>query len=443
MSRWHWTIGAWAWLVLYGCTGPTEPGGSDAIPDPPDSPFGLNAFLYRSMHDPARMDAVAALAAETGARWGREEFEWAYLETQRGLHDDAQIRAYDRAMATAAQIDLNVFGLLAYGNEWSSGTSAPSTPEHLRDFAAYVRFVVGRYGAQVRHWEIWNEPNADQFWPPQPDARAYFELLKTAHNAVAEVDPHARVIAFSSSGTDIDFIRQVFALGGGEYCDIVSVHPYSYPYGPEGFEASQIQDLRALMHRFGYDKPIWLTELGVPTHLGATGVSQQRQADLLVRGYLTFIAAGVELVCWYDLVDDGSDPYWYELNFGLANNDLNPKMAFEAYRFMVEQLADREYVGEIFTAANRAARSCAHLFAGDRRVLACWTFEEDVDAEGAVTDYAKSAQITVAGTVERVCDVAGNQLQGPVTDSSVSLQLTGSPRYLLGSFTVEDLAIAP
>ena len=112
---------------------------------------------------------------------------------------------------------------------------------------------------------------------------------------------------------------------------------------------------------------------------------------------------------------------------------------------MVAQLADTEYAGEIFTALNRAAQSCAHLFTadGDRQVLVCWTFEEEVAADGIVTGYPKSAQITVDGTVERICDVTGRQVQGPVADAAVTLQLTASPQYLLGSFTVTEFDIVP
>jgi hypothetical protein len=151
-----------------------------------------------------------------------------------------------------------------------------------------------RYQGRIQHWEIWNEPNNPRFWQPRRDPLQYTLLLKYAYQAAKAADPQAQVAGCAVVGDDVSFITDVLMAGGGDYLDIVSLHPYPQPKPLEwSQEAFNIQLLKDIMPQLGLNKPIWITETGYSTYSGALGVSPQRQAQLLARAYLTALA----LVC--------------------------------------------------------------------------------------------------------------------------------------------------
>ena len=140
--------------------------------------------------------------------------------------------AYDLYLKAARARGLRVLLILDFGNPLYTGSDkrAPATDAERQAFARYCREVVARYAPLgVRHYEIWNEPNASTFWRPQPNPEDYAKLLEPAYKACKEADPEATVLGCSTSGTDLDFIGRVLAAGGARSMDGVSFHPYCQP----------------------------------------------------------------------------------------------------------------------------------------------------------------------------------------------------------------------
>lgn len=89
---------------------------------------------------------------------------------------------------------------LASGPEsvfWWNGLITPPSDHGLwaRLVSELTLHWLGRYGAaEVRSWpfEVWNEPNIEQFWKGA-DQAAYFKLYETTVKAVKAVDPAIRV----------------------------------------------------------------------------------------------------------------------------------------------------------------------------------------------------------------------------------------------------------
>lgn len=69
-----------------------------------------------------------------------------------------------------------------------------------------------------------------------------------------------------------------------------------------------------------------------------SGYTREEQANLLQRMYLSYIAAGVEKIFWYDLHDDGNLKEQPEHNFGLVDWQANPKPSYHAYKEMTQAL---------------------------------------------------------------------------------------------------------
>lgn len=143
----------------------------------------------------------------------------------------------------------------------------------------FVRAIVGRYRGRIRTWEVWNEPNLKGFWGEEPNAADYVKLLRATYEEVKAADPTARVAIGGFAGVPVDYIDKAYQSGAKDFFDIMNVHPYVYPGGPEGLLDERMAKLRKVMKKYGDEKkPIWFTELGWPTHK-----LQLRSADALVQ----------------------------------------------------------------------------------------------------------------------------------------------------------------
>ncbi len=276
---------------------------------------------------------------DAGFGWIRDEVYWEHIEKEKGVFRFPP--AYDAYLKAARARDIEVLLILDFGNPLYSGSdkTAPASDPERAAFARYCREVIGRYKPLgIRHFEIWNEPNASTFWRPRPNPEDYTRLLETAYRACKEADPKSIVLGCSTAGTDLDFIGKVLAAGGGRFMDAVSFHPYCQPLPPERKLTGDLTKLE----RLASGKPLWITEVGYPTYPGPSGVDEETQANFLVRTFLLArSAASVERVSWYDFQNDGDDAAEGELNFGLVRLDRSPKPAYRACKTMISLVGSR------------------------------------------------------------------------------------------------------
>jgi GH35 family endo-1,4-beta-xylanase len=290
----------------------------------PESPWGMGVYLYRYGHDAeghAKMDRAAAMAQAAGVKWSREEFGWARIEPKEGEYD---FSFYDVVVDTALRHGISVYGLLSY---WSSWTE-PYTEEGIEDFCRWARQVVLRYKDRVHHWEVYNEPNIF-FW--QGPKELYPLLLKRCYETIREADPTAKVLGISTAGIDQAFIKQ--CLEAGAPFDILTIHPYRTALSDRGF-MKELKETSRLVN----GRPVWITEMGWSTQMGAT--TEREQAVLLARCYLAATASGAcDNVSWYNFRNDGNDPRYNEHNFGVIRSDLTPKPGYRALATICSILA--------------------------------------------------------------------------------------------------------
>ena len=236
----------------------------------PASPFGMGLYLYRYGNDPASlatMDRAAALGAQAGVKWSREEFNWARIERTVGQYDWT---FYDNMVATAKRHGISVYGMLGYWSPWTK----PYTAEGIEDYCRFAAAAVERYRRDIQYWEVYNEPNIF-FWQGPRDM--YAELLKRAYAAIKKVHPQAQVLGCSTAGIDQDFIRRTIELGAP--FDILTIHPYRSRLDDRQFVAELRQVADLARRDDGAVRPVWITEMGWGTHTPHNGSAEGFQRD--------------------------------------------------------------------------------------------------------------------------------------------------------------------
>ncbi|MEZ5300901.1 MAG: hypothetical protein R3F11_09655 [Verrucomicrobiales bacterium] len=117
---------------------------------------------------------------------------------------------------------------------------------------------------------------------------------KTIYQAVKAADPDLPVVA-----TSVEPNEEYFKAGYGKWCDAYDFHIY------EHYENVRrtIGEYRELAEKYGVEKPIWSTELG----LNSQGLPRHRVAVELIKKFATFFAAGGENVSWFGLLYPDAD----------------------------------------------------------------------------------------------------------------------------------------
>ncbi len=325
--------------------------------------FGVNEPLgWPGLYPTDRLETSLGMMEDAGIGWVRVNFAWKDMQPDADAAFDCA--HMDEVVRVATEHHIQLLGILLAVPEWSSsappsvksqyGSQSPVDhyrPQKLQDWLTYVQNVVERYDGdgvndapgspQIHDWEVWNEPNLSFFWPPNPDASEYFNLLKATDPVIKAADSSAKVVlgGLANAGINNDgssYLKALYDLGAAPYFDIASVHLYTYP--PNGIAPLQntMQSVRKLMDDEGDTaKPIWLTEVGwsdAPNAWGAPTVSQDDMAAFVTAVYSTPLP--VDVIFWYNfrnIFANSPDP---EHNFGLVNADFSPKPAFKAYEVL-------------------------------------------------------------------------------------------------------------
>ena len=406
----------------------------------PDSPFGINTAF-----DPETPDLEARLKAmqHAGIKWGRQDFTWRRIEKQHGQYDWA---GYDRLVELCHQHGVLLFGDLVYAPSFHD----PRTPAGVQAYCAFARAAVKRYAGRVDHWQIWNEPNGG-FWKGTADQ--YARLLAASGKAIHEANPKAKVLGLNSAFCDVRFAEAVLKQVPNDCFDIACFHPYRPPSAPEDkFDwwmldqyvkswnqqsltpdyplvrmtyLEQADELSGVLGTFGAPKPLWVTEMCWNTHLHPYGVSELRQADLLVRLYVLGMASRkIEKVFWWTLADTGTRQFDQADMVGLMRADLSPKYSYHAYAFMTRMLEGKKWVRN-------------DAFGPD--VFAC-VFTDQAKEEDTLVAWAPKpvAYVRVSNTDQGLdCyDLFGTLRHVPydkVRTGSLPVPLGESPIYIVGA----------
>ncbi|MFH1469619.1 MAG: hypothetical protein ABIO70_34860 [Pseudomonadota bacterium] len=305
----------------------------------PDAHDGLCVSTLLDRGDADRRAAQVAALQALGVRQIRQDLRWSYVQPARDTWDWATEDAVQDAVMEGG---FGEIAMLGYGVPWATsqeGADSFTPPDDPADFAAFAAAAAERYSGRDIVWEIWNEPNAGyRFWkvgdPPalSGDPVAYAALFVAAADAIHAVDSGAEVLVGGTfwlpqviPGT-VEFLEAALDAEPRflEVADGVAIHPYTlYPphVGPEEEEGAEVAlDLMiALTREVTGHLPLVITEMGWPSW---GEVSEQDQADFLVREFALAQAEGIRDVCAYTLEDGDSPEDNPEEAFGLVRHGL-------------------------------------------------------------------------------------------------------------------------
>ena len=317
------------------------------------SPFGAHFSL-----DPTGL----ALARAVGCRWLRlhppNHTKWRVVEPKK-----AEWQWRDETIRIAKDAALELIGSLDRCPSWAS-SAPPGTPDNCfytgtgawvprswEEWENYVTQTVRHYRKDIHIWEVWNEPNLEDWLVPregQTQPQAYVELLHHTYPIVKREDPTAVVIGACIAGAIREkspqkvFADDIIAQGALHLMDIFSFHEYITRSVDEGVEPIQawlprLQDqmraagrsLPIINSEGGYSNPgTCLTYRPCPANIVPPG----DMARWLVRQYVAQWALGVRQFCFYNFFIDGS-PTIQEWE-GFLEGDGQPRPNVAAYAAM-------------------------------------------------------------------------------------------------------------
>lgn len=303
--------------------------------------------LWSDYSDRQRRRALDKLEA-AGVGWVRIDLGWESLQPARSRFSDDAIALTDEVVDAARRRGMKVLFTVWATPGWANGGSSRIVPpRYPASFGTFMLWASNHFAGRVDAWEIWNEPNDDDFF--RGSVRDYVSLLREAYLNVKVGDPNAKIVLGGPSYNDTDWISRVYALGGGPFFDVMATHPYQgvADAPPDLPDDGTIWTLAhvAAVHRLMSDngdgsKPIWFTEFGWSAHRDRPGeenwergVSPRTQGRYLI-DTLRLVRSDfpyVKKVFWYNERNRRTGDVQLD-HYGLMQRDLSPKPAYRMLR---------------------------------------------------------------------------------------------------------------
>lgn len=324
-------------FVALACAGVILLGGLPEAQAGSTSPYGLN------IHAPAG-EGLALLepVAAAGIEWVRIDLVWALVQPVRGVWDWS---LYDALVDAADTEGLEILAILAYTPPWATdGTPLAGVPRDVAEWEEFCFRAAERYGDRIRYWEIWNEPNLEQFW--EGSRNQYLDRILLPGLAAVDAAPgDARVggpgLAHLVSG-DRDWYRWLSDVldRAGSRLDFLSHHAYDdeavglgdkldgdtlFGSQPALWDVVPPSLLEVLDAAGWGGRPVWLTETGwASDEIGEAG--QARELGRFLGDWMAGdrSRSWIHKVFLYELIDD---PTPGNPKFGLLRADGSPKPA--------------------------------------------------------------------------------------------------------------------
>jgi len=372
--------------------------------------FGVNIHFTG---EPRDLDLIA----EAGFKFIRMDFAWGAIEKEKGIYDFEK-SGYDALTEGCLKRGIYPLYILDYSNKLYEESNSIRTAEGREAFAKFAETAVKRYEGKEILWEIWNEPNLDQFWKPQPSVDAYSALVEATTSRIKKAVPSATVIAPATSGIPMDWLEACFKKGILDWIDALSVHPYRTP-APETV-IKDYDHLRKLIERYaskGKDIPIISGEWGYSIiNWDKNRISEEKQAQYLVRMFLINLYQKTLVSIWYDWKNDGTDPNEREHHFGTVTNDLNPKKTYLAMKVLASILDGYSVVERL--EFGKDDDYALRLKKDDSEAIAIWTTSDDHEVTISIKDK-KGVVYDMYGE-KRISEWKGEKIM-----------LSQSPQYLI------------
>lgn len=320
-----------------------------------------------------RLGAVEAFRYPEGAEdarvgWQRVLFWWRGLQPD-GPDDWNVHYLPDGTLNEELAAGREVIGVLANTPDWANDNQGPAgvpdglflpynDPNNL--WGQYVGKIVSKYEGRINRWVMWNEPDVWSVEQPgytwKGSVEEFYQLLKVGYLAAKEANPDCVVhLCGLTYWWDKEHQREQYfnrlldlmaedptAPENNYYFDVVTLHLYFRSQGV--YEI--VQEFRKMMAAHGIDKPIWINETNAPPSQDPEDpvpntvfhVTLDEQASFIIHSFALGIAADVERIAVYKLIDRPKAPGSLE-PYGLYREDESARPALHAYKVVTSYLS--------------------------------------------------------------------------------------------------------
>ena len=346
------------------------------------APIGAVAAVQDDHLATASIETIAErldLLDATGVTTTRVDLFWSAIALQRPASPtDPADPAYDFARADTivrglAERDITPIVSVYSTPKWSSGGKVddlfPDSPVNRlapqpADYGDFMAAVATRYAGdfvgpggealpEVRHFEVWNEPNLNGFLIPadaEPATRldVYAEMARAAHGAIKAANADAQVIVgvggprSSTTTTGIGAVEWLRGLRERKIpLDGYSQHVYprAAPTTQTSVVPSWSSMVRVLNELDAWQAtppiPLYITEAGyttAETSFRDSKVTEEQQAQYLeeIFSLPQLRTDRIKTVVWFNLEDNRDWPA------GLLREGLDPKASYDRFLKVVK-----------------------------------------------------------------------------------------------------------
>ncbi len=361
--------------------------------------------------------------------------DWPDVEKTKGVYEFDDLRI--NGVSTVSKYGMGSLNLVYGKNELYSKEYPPHTDEALTHFAKYcyefTKKVTGIVGEEGVYIEAWNEYNHSVFNPDKRPPEDYVKMLKFIYPEIKRANPKAQVVGFNPSGTAAEWCEAVLAAGGGDYSDIVSIHPYSSLSPEEGGWVSKVKQIKDLMTEYGHgDKPLWASEAG----WSAGSVGEDLQAAFAIRMMVLNTANDlIDKIFWYTAQNHQVGSV-HEQNFGLLRYWDSEEIPYEAKPVLLA-------ISNYNALMNGAEFVESWESGGDVNTFRYKT----ADGKDALVMYSLSGSKNYAVETQadscEFYDMYGNKSDLYAENGKFSLVLNDNPIFLIGDFGEVEVGKTP
>ena len=303
---------------------------------------------------PEDVERLLDSAKASGASLLKFRFDWGTLESQKGAAFNWPV--YDRIVKAARERGFVIVGVLGDTAPWASvnitGDArvkrlSPPRPETYPSWSNYVSRVVGRYKNDVQAWQIWENPDAANFYSVP---RTYRRLASVALDAARKADKTAIVHLAEPGAVDLTFLGDLSKSGLTPKADGVAVYPVAgfQPdtlIAPESFLRPYGAFLSSLVPRDGKTRDFWVGGVSFPCADTAKSgpFSERAQADFTVRALaLGLVASGGK--AFYNNLRDAPG---FAGGRGLIKADGTPRLALGGVAALSKAVGNLPFAGAL------------------------------------------------------------------------------------------------
>lgn len=170
----------------------------------------------------------------------------------------------------------------------------------VKTYNGKTKFIPSDYGKEmsyeIKYWEICNEFDQCIYGtPPFDSVEKTFDFIKTTYQVIKEANPDAQVVFPGVANIQSKFIMDIFEYTAPDgkriwdYFDVFNFH--KYPSTAEDI-ISIIEIVQGYKNKYGWDKPIWLTESGWSEYYE----KEEDVAKKIPKLYLLALSCGIDKV---------------------------------------------------------------------------------------------------------------------------------------------------